>query len=76
MNHACSQVFGGDVIDAVPATSQSRTIHLSVKSPSRADSEQLGLRFNADAVVDGSTDSLLAAEGTFGRLHRNCPRRN
>jgi hypothetical protein len=29
---------------------------------SRADPEQLGLRFNADAVVGGSTDSLLAAE--------------
>ena len=46
-------------------------IQVDEKSPSRADPEQPGLRFNADAVVNGSTDSLLAAEITFGRLHRN-----
>ena len=47
------------------------TIQVDGLSPSGADPEQLGLRFNADAVVDSSTDSLLAAEITFGRLHRN-----
>ena len=40
-------------------------------SPSRADSEKPGLRLYANAVADGSTDSLLAAEITFGRLHGN-----
>ena len=50
---------------------QGSAIHLDKKSPSRAGPKQPGLRFNAEAVVHGSTDSLLAAEITFGCLHRN-----
>ena len=42
-----------------------------MSSPSRPDSEPLDSRFNADMVVDGSADSLLATEITFSRLHRN-----
>ena len=45
--------------------------HFDGKSSSRADSEPLDSRFNADTVVDGSADSLLATEITFSRLHRN-----
>jgi hypothetical protein len=37
----------------------------------RAGCEHTGLRFNADAVVDRSTDSLLAAKISFGCLHGN-----
>lgn len=46
-------------------------LHPGVLSPPRADSEPLDSRFNADMVVDGSADSLLATEITFSRLHRN-----
>jgi hypothetical protein len=65
---ACTDLCGGRPAMVVPTAT---AIHMSEKSLARADPEQPGLRFNADAVVDGSTDSLLAAEITFGRLHRN-----
>ena len=55
---------------AVPKSGRKK-FHPSALSPSRAGSEQSGFRFNAEAVVHGSTDSLLAAEITFGCLHRN-----
>jgi hypothetical protein len=41
---------------------------MSEESASRACSEQPYLRFDADAIIKGSTDPLLAAEITFGCL--------
>jgi hypothetical protein len=38
---------------------------------SRAPNSKIGL--DANAIIDGGSNSLLAAQVAFGRLHRNVP---